>query len=315
MQTEFKYDVAFSFLAQDEGIASQLSDFLQDRLKVFLYSKRQEDLAGTDGERRFNDVFATQARSVVVLYRAGWGESPWTRIEETAIRNRAFVDGYDFVKFIPLDDKPVVPKWLPKTQIWIGLSRWGLSGAATVIEARVQELGGKPHEETVSEKAMRVERSLKFADERTKFLSSAAGVNAANECFETIKSELKLGVENLRALTPTFDFSLKFQQREIAILGRGPALSIFWDYQYSNSLAGAKLEVTSWIGHPPWQGIFQYQKPKQLQIFAFVFDIAPPETMCWVSSDSHKRQYSSKSLAEFLLNYCIEQADKHKDRR
>ncbi len=89
----FKYDVAFSFLAQDEGLATELCDLLQDRMRIFLYSKRQEDLAGTDGEETFNAVFGAQARLVVVLYRKGWGESPWTRIEETAIRNRAYKEG------------------------------------------------------------------------------------------------------------------------------------------------------------------------------------------------------------------------------
>ena len=145
----YKYDVAFSFLAQDEAFAMQLNDLLQDRVTTFLYSRRQGELAGTDGEKTFNLVFGEQARLVVVLYREGWGETPWTRIEETAIRNRAFDHGYDFVKFIPLDDKPSVPKWLPRTQLWVGLKRWGISGAASVIEARIQELGGETHEESV----------------------------------------------------------------------------------------------------------------------------------------------------------------------
>ena len=82
-----------------------------------------------------------------------WGESPWTRIEETAIRNRAFEHGYDFVKVIPLDDKPTVPKWLPRTQLWVGLKRWGIAGAASVIEARIEELGGEPHQETIQERS------------------------------------------------------------------------------------------------------------------------------------------------------------------
>src|ERR1039458_4546278 len=93
----YEYDVAFSFLAQDELLATNLNDLLQDRLNTFLYSKRQGELAGTDGEQTFNSVFGEKARVVVVLYRAGWGETPWTRIEETAIRNRAFEHGYDFV--------------------------------------------------------------------------------------------------------------------------------------------------------------------------------------------------------------------------
>ena len=47
---DFEYDIAFSFLAEDEMLATQLNDLLQDRFKTFLYSKQQEKLAGTDGE-------------------------------------------------------------------------------------------------------------------------------------------------------------------------------------------------------------------------------------------------------------------------
>ena len=71
MSADYKYDVAFSFLAQDEQLASQLNDHLQDRAKTFLYSKRQERLAGTDGEETFNSVCGEHARVVVVLYREG----------------------------------------------------------------------------------------------------------------------------------------------------------------------------------------------------------------------------------------------------
>ena len=136
----YEYDVAFSFLAQDELLATNLNDLLQDRLNTFLYSKRQGELAGTDGEQTFNSVFGEKARVVVVLYRAGWGETPWTRIEETAIRNRAFEHGYDFVKFIPLDDQPSVPKWLPRTQLWLGLKRWVLRGLQVYLTCHAEQL-------------------------------------------------------------------------------------------------------------------------------------------------------------------------------
>src|SRR3990172_9377256 len=156
-EKEYKYDVAFSFLEEDEALAKELNDLLQDRVRTFLYSKKQDEIAGTDGEKIFNEVFGVQSRLVVVLYRKGWGQTPWTRIEETAIRNRAYEDGYDFVKFVPLDDPPTVPKWLPRTQLWVGFKRWGVVGTASVIEARIEELGGEPHEETVQERAARLE--------------------------------------------------------------------------------------------------------------------------------------------------------------
>ena len=122
-EQKFKYDVAFSFLARDESLALQLNDLLQDRLSTFLYSERQKELAGTDGEKVFNAVFGKEARSVVLLYRDGYGKTPWTRIEETAIRDRAFSEGHDFLLIMPLDSQGAVPPYYPKTKIWIGLDR------------------------------------------------------------------------------------------------------------------------------------------------------------------------------------------------
>ena len=76
MPHDFEYDVAFSFLAQDEGVATELNDALSERVKTFLYSKQQEQLAGTDGEKTFNAVFAEKSRFVVILYRDTWGTTP-----------------------------------------------------------------------------------------------------------------------------------------------------------------------------------------------------------------------------------------------
>lgn len=124
-EKKYKYEVAFSFIKEDEPLATAINDLIQERVATFLYSKHQEEIAGTDGEKTFNTVFGEESRTVVVLYRDTWGTTPWTRIEETAIRNRAFSEGYDFVIFVPTQKGVTLPKWLPKTQLWVGLERWG----------------------------------------------------------------------------------------------------------------------------------------------------------------------------------------------
>lgn len=42
--TEYRYEVGFSFLKQDEAMAYDLNDHIQDRLSTFIYSKKQEEL-------------------------------------------------------------------------------------------------------------------------------------------------------------------------------------------------------------------------------------------------------------------------------
>ena len=87
-----------------------------------------------------------------------------------------------------LDDSPSVPKWLPRTQLWLGLKRWGVAGTASAIEARVAELGGEPKEESAIERAVRFKRLREFTAERQAFLNSDAGVNAANSEFDKLTS-------------------------------------------------------------------------------------------------------------------------------
>src|SRR5262245_22617191 len=99
---EFKYDIAFSFLSKDEPIAQQINDLLTERCRTFIYTERQKELAGTDGEETFKRVFSKEARIVAVLFRPEWGSTNWTRIEETAIRGRAYEEGYDFCTFISM---------------------------------------------------------------------------------------------------------------------------------------------------------------------------------------------------------------------
>lgn len=311
LSTKYKYDVAFSFLARDEPLAIELNDLLQGRLNTFLYSKKQEELAGTDGEKQFNAVFGKEARLVAVLYRAGWGESPWTRIEQTAIRNRAFDEGYDFVKLIPLDDQPDIPKWFPRTNLWIGLSRWGPSGAASVIEARVQELGGEPREESVADKAIRVDRSIKFSEIRKQFLNSYDGVNASNALFEALKQGVQSELAAIAELDTVLQFSFKEQRRQFAILGRGPALLVFWNYHYANTLDKAQLEATLWRGHPPWPGKMHYEHPQELKKITFTFDMTPSGKHHWISTSRDNRSFSSAELASYIVGYAIEQADKY----
>ena len=311
--TEYKYDVAFSFLAQDEGLATELNDLLQDRVRTFLYSKKQGEIAGTDGEKSFNAVFSEDARLVVVLYRTGWGQTPWSRIEETAIRNRAFEDGYDFVKFIPLDDPPIVPKWLPRTQLWVGLKRWGTSGAASVIEARIEELGGEPHEETVTERAERLERSLKFSEKRKRFLHSDEGVRAANEQFEVLHKELERLIADVGVSTNSLSFTIKHAKNQTVVLGLSPALSIIWRYRYSNSLDNSYLSISLWNGHPPFPGIMHFGEPPRLSEEKFRFDLLPNEQCCWKSEGLRGRSYLSHELASFILKYAMDYTDKFKD--
>ncbi len=309
-QDSYTYEVAFSFLAQDEALATQINDLLQDRLSTFLYSKRQEQLAGTDGEQSFNAVFSEQARTVVVLYREGWGKSSWTRIEETAIRNRAYEKGYDFVTFIPLNEPPSVPAWLPKTRLWIGLKRWGLAGVASAIEARVQEMGGMFHEESVEDRAKRLERTEQFRKRREGFRYSTDAVDAANKEFETLAENLQEFLVSIKQAANSISYAFKKVGRQIVIVGAPKGLSVDWICPYANTLADASLEVGIWNGHPLFPGVWHVAgQPRQLKKLLFEFDLLKSGVPGWVSKDRGNREFTTKALAEFVLKFYMDNAE------
>src|SRR5260370_10916521 len=102
----FRYDVAFSFLASDEATAWVVNELVSDRLRTFFYTEHQKSLVAADGIDAFSQAYAEDSRTVVVFYRPEWGNTRWTRVEETAIKARGFKQGgSDFLLLVPLDPK------------------------------------------------------------------------------------------------------------------------------------------------------------------------------------------------------------------
>jgi hypothetical protein len=192
MNSDYKYEVAFSFLQDDEQLALEIANRIRDRVSVgvFVYSERQEQLVGTDGVDSFSKVFGEESRIAVVLHREGWGQTKWTRVEENAIRARGFEQGHEFVLLVKLDSASA-PVWLPPTRIYLGFDRYGIDGVASVIEARVQAAGGVVHAESIANYAARISHDLNFENKRRQFLSSETGVEIARSEVVALFGELK----------------------------------------------------------------------------------------------------------------------------
>lgn len=305
MSDEYKYDVAFSFLQRDEAFAMQLNDRLQDRVKTFIYTEQQKVVAGTDGEETFHRVFGKEARIVAVVYRTGWGESGWTRIERTAIQNRAMDRGYKFTVLIPVEEPPKVPEWLPVAQIWVEYNRFGLDGAAAVIEARIQDAGGQVHQETVEEHARRIERKIAFDKRRAEF-QREPGVQAAQQQFTELKHALESRAASVKEST---SIPLQAGQRPDGfwVIGLGRALGLVWMQKFFNALQDAKLEVRLYSHLPPGPAQWMAEKPSVVKSLSFVFDLLPSDVGGWVSVDRQRRTFTTDTLAEHLTKFYLEQ--------
>lgn len=300
----FKYDVAISFLQEDEAMARELNDLLSERLTTFVYFDRQKEIAGTDGEETFNRVFVAESRIVVVLYRDRWGSTPWTAIEETAIRNRAYEERYDFLTVIPLDSPPSVPKWLPKTQIWIGLDRWGLNGAASVIEARVQDAGGSPKQESPMEQAARLTRRKRDEQQRLVLLESEQAVGRANEEMNALFALIEKIASEITAAGGDIKVGCKRVGREtLNFSSWGYRMIISWFCPSSNSLLDSRLNVD--LLKLNRFGASRDHGHDRVAHAQFNFDVRLPDRFGW-TRESDQRFFTSEQLASDCVRQLLD---------
>jgi hypothetical protein len=189
-----RYDVAISFLSRDEPLAVKLHNELREYLQVFVYSKRQEELAGTDGLESFRKTFLSDSKLVVVLYRNGWGKTRWTAIEETAIKERVFNGDWDSLLFVMLDEESTPPNWLPGTRLRLSYFQYRdtLIGA---IKMRAQERGSTLKLETAMERAARAQANELVRAERDRLLANN-GMDAVRKEHSALRQ--LLGRENRR---------------------------------------------------------------------------------------------------------------------
>jgi hypothetical protein len=293
----YKYEVAFSFLQGDETIALQINDLIQDRISTFLYSKKQEELGGSDGEKKFNEVFYNESRIVVVLYRNGWGQTPWTRIEETAIRNRAFDSGWEFLVIVNLDKASNLPNWIPKIYIWVDYERWKSEGVAPVIEQKVKENGGHARPESLEDKAKRFGRLRASVKKRELFFNNGeAQTSSDNEVVKMIEL-LKDNKAKIEDPDTYFKFSTEEREREMYQFGNnGYNLCFNWFHQY-HEIKDRSLIVTIYekLGH---HGI-DYKFDRDLE----ENNIWKPESNIWAVKNKY---FTSTELVDYWVSMFID---------
>jgi hypothetical protein len=301
MTDDYKYEVAFSFLQQDESLAQALNDLLQDRMSTFIYSERQLELAGKDGELLLKKVFGSEARIVVILYRKEWGTTPWTRIEQDAIRDRGHDHGYDFCLLIPLDEPQTKPEWYPKYRIWIGLRRWGNDAAAAVIEDRVHEAGGMTREESLADRKARLERQVKAAEKRKNFLESENAVGPANTEAQRLLEEIEQTASSLS--TNDFPLKVKREMEVISVKSYGFDLQVYWRQRYANVIRDSCLYVH--LLKLDRQHHFE-PKFRELKKLEFHFSLNESEEYGWDLTQGNKKFFSTKELTDFVLRMLLD---------
>lgn len=315
MNDEFKYEVAFSFLQEDEQLALQIADRVRDRVSVgvFVYSERQDILAGKDGVDAFSQVFGIESRIVVILYRKGWGETKWTRVEETAIRSRCFDEGHEFVLLVKLDTANP-PVWLPPTRIYLGFERYGIDGVASVIEARVQAAGGTVRGESIADYAARIDRDLNFETQRRSFLASDRGVEFAKQEVDSLFSELKRLVEQINGGS---QIDVRFERQNFnfcRVWTTNARFGVTWHLAWGNTLDGAGLTFILTEGGA-FYGVQTIKEPIFKEMLEYSVDLDRGGTVGWRQSAGKKRFLPSAQLAEMWLKRLLDREHNRAERR
>lgn len=290
---DYSYEVAFSFHSKDQPKASRINSLLKDRYKTFIYTEKQKELIGTNGDEKFKKVFQYESRVVVVLYRKEWGNTKWTRAESDAVKARGFENGYDFLILIPTESD--IPKWLHPTFIWGNLKRYGIKGVATAIENKIQSLGGEKKDLTPNDIAKWIENKSTFVQKRNSILNSFTGVENANKEIKLLFEFIETKTQSLNNKSLILNFK-KHNEKICSVITTNLFMKLVWKNYSWNSLEDRSLEVN--IMEP----VKRYDKsPYTIKTYNFLFDYSEANEFGWVQDYGDEIFFTSASLADYVL--------------
>ncbi len=312
------YDVAISFLSSDEAIGAALYKRLSEGLNVFFYTERQKELAGTDGMESMRAPFLHDSRVVVVLHRELWGGTKWTRIEETAIKERCFNDGWDGLFFVSLDKKSVLPKWLPPMLVRFGYEDYGIEQAVGAIKARVQQAGGKIEPLTPLKRAEQLELESSYRADQQR-LSSSEGTATLEEVVTELFAEVE---RHCAEVSECHDLGIRAGshprdritgQRSCVLTDDRVSLILGWQPPRGNPSKDRSLKVSEYAqrmllpGDPFPTHSFP---PKELRQRTFVPALSLARECGWSEGKKDESFLSSSELATECVNQFLDLIDR-----
>lgn len=295
-------------MSTDEGFAHELHQKLTaDGLTTFVFSNEQENLAGSDGLVEFRQVFFNESRLVVVLYRDGWGATPWTRIEETEIKDRYLEKGWEGLLFVMLDNAHTPPAWLPKTNLRMNFPVYGIEQTVGAIKVRVEELGGVFRKLDAVAVTRLEEVDGQFQLRRRQFLDSMEGVQSLSVEVLRIFAEIeRIGAQIKETTTWQFEFGKS--ERDCVLTGAGVSLRLEWEVQFANRAENATLSVTEYNGQlilPGQRNTYYWTDPQSLRTHKLQPDISRQMTWYWKKQNVRAEAMTSIEVADNALQSFI----------
>jgi hypothetical protein len=244
-QPSSSYDVAISCLKSELPFAKELFSRLSKQLRVFLYSECQSELAGSDGVSTFTEIFKESSRLVVILHGEQWGKTKWTRVEETAIRDRFFDVGIDSI-FLVRRDSSALPKWFPKAQIYADSVTSGIEEIADAIGKVAARVGCIQHPATPADLAREAQRVVALQKRREELLYSIDGYSGARSLVDRSFRQVGEAFEGVKTNFSSDSLCLSGDSRMVVLRleSSAPVSAVLrWRCGSANSISGAFLQL------------------------------------------------------------------------
>lgn len=303
-------DVAISFVNQDLAVASALRDSLGESLEVFVYSSRQDEVAGTDGLETFREVFRHRAKLVVILLRDTWGKTPWTRVEMEAVTDRFLKEGPSFLFVIMMDDA-VPPPWLPDKLIRFSFKDFGLEQAVGAIKARALEQGSAIAPPSAAFLAKRSEERARFGRERERLFRTTEGVQHAESEARRLMKIVEAYVDDALQAAPSLGAEFGAAETCCVLKTAHVAVRLAYSNRVMNVLDEAELELLELQGSVilPGQNAYYRRHPQELAKWSWKPDVAPDKGWCWRGDNDVLS--TSEEVADRLIRAFFELVDRH----
>jgi hypothetical protein len=307
LMMESSLDVSISFLAKDEPFAAELFAKLEQTLKVFFFPRQQEELAGTDGLESMRTPFL-ESRVVVVLFRRPWGETPWTRVEETAIKDRCLAKGWNSLLFVTLDKLSTLPVWLPNTHIRFSSQDYPIDELVGAIKTRVQDNGGKISKPDTLVLAKRIRAEAELRDDEKRFFRDHPFITEiARPQVNALLNEI---VRKAREVTDSIGYTIDPQIRnnEIVVRFGGVSLHARWTQRFINVIDDAELRVCSLGGRLflPGERFINTREPRELSWRTFRPKLNFNRDLRWVEASGEQQLLSDDDVVGDAIKQFLE---------
>jgi len=220
---------------------------------------------------------------------------------------------------IPLDANPTVPRWVPRTQIWLSYARYGLATAVAVLERKLEEVGGEAKTVTAESRAREFARHAEWQAERERRRRSQEGVDAAKAHVAALFGELERAVSR-GAAGSAGNLAFKQPRPNAARIysrapdGEGTTVTLYWSQQWANTLDQSGLRVRLFEGYAPAAGedIIAFEDPREIDEHEFDFEYGESGQWIWKHRGTG-RYYDTAGLAAFCIGLLLDHITTRKE--